>query len=126
MVGRKSTDSQYITREFMSGMSVTRQNEKNRSKTNTLTSQNDQKRSIKAKTKSVKKNTTGEKKDRQSTTPQWFGIRARTKQHIQNMLRAAGQKQNPLNGPSIANPTLKEDSQRLAIKTIINGTKSSD
>ena len=107
-------------------MSVTGQKWKNRSKTNTLTSQNDQKRLIKAKTKSVKKNTTLGQNVRQQTTSQWFGIRARTKQHIQNMQKAAGQKQNPLNGPSIANPTLKEDSQRLAIKTIANGTKSSD
>ena len=75
------------------------------------------------KTKPTKKTARVEKlSGMQSTaTPQWFGIRARTKQQSQN-----GQKQRQLAGPSIANPTLKEDSQRLAIKTIANGTKSSD
>ena len=78
------------------------------------------------KTKPTKKTARVEKlSGTQSTaTPQWFGIRARTKQHIQNMQSQNGQKQRQLAGPSIANPTLKEDSQRLAIKTIANGTKS--
>lgn len=126
MVGRKFADSQYITRGFMSEMSVTGQNEKNRSKTNTLTRQNAQKRSIKAKTKSVKKTTTVGLNVRQPTTSQWFGIRARTKQHIQNMQRAAGQKQNPLNGQSTANLTRKEGSQLLAIKMTTTGIKCSE
>lgn len=91
-----------------------------------LTSQMHKKRSNGSQNKTDKKNSSSQKIVGQvsNTTSQWFGIRARTKQHIQNMQSQNGQKQRQLAGPSIANPTLKEDSQRLAIKTITNGTKS--
>lgn len=107
-------------------MSVTSQKQKNRSKTNTLTKQNAQKRLIKAKTKSVKKITTVGQNVRQLTTSQWFGIRAKKKQHILNMRSQNGQKQRQLNGQNIANPTLKEDLQRSATRTTLDGTRCSE
>lgn len=83
------------------------------------------KRSNGSENKTDKKNSSSQKIVGQvsNTTPKWFGIRAK-KQHQQNGQSQNGQKQRQLAGPSIANPTLKEDSQHLGTKMITNGIKS--